>query len=119
MINVCVYRQPCSVPGSDCSEGSELCKTGPDISDALIVTEEAARARGQAEIDESYTNRKIISGSVYLIPWIQPGSIINVTDVQKGSYNALLRTMSITISRNSKNKVTATSAIQFEKHYDD
>lgn len=119
MINVCVYRSPCVIPDSDCSGGSELCKTGPDVSDALIVTEEAARARGQAEIDESYTNRKLISGSVYLIPWIQPGSIINVTDVQVGSYNALLRAMSVTISRNSKNEVTATSSIQFEKHYDD
>lgn len=119
MINVCVFRNPCTVTGSNCSGGSDLCRTGPDISDALLVTDEAAKERGKAEIDESYTNRKIVTGNIYLRPWIQPGSILHITDVEEGEYRAMLRGMSVNISRDDKDKITATASIQFEKHYDD
>lgn len=118
-INVCAYRNPCSLIGEDCSDGTDLCKSGEPISDSMIVTEEAARERGRGEIDRVYTDRMLISGNLYLIPWIQPGSIVSIQDTEYGTYKAMLRGFSISFSRGGHKKITATASVQLERKLDE
>lgn len=119
MIKTCIYRSPCSVSGGDCGQASAECKAGPDINDSLILTEEAARARGLAEIDRQYSNRLITSGNLYLVPWISPGNLIQIDDAEEGPSLGYLLAFSMTVSRDGHKLATATSSLKVEKQYDD
>jgi len=64
---------------------------GPDIVDSLIATEVQAVERGRVEIDKQSTNRMIISGSCPMRSYMEPGKLVQVSDLEQGNYIAMLR----------------------------
>ena len=54
-------------------------KPGPKISDPLITSVPVALAKGSAEINRSYNNRKGLGISTVLMPFVMPGGLVGVT----------------------------------------
>ena len=79
MISVTVKRDPADKPG-------------PTISDNLILTEAVARARGIAEIDQEYTDRRIVNGSCSLRNGINPGAVVEVQEAEE-SWKGMVKTI--------------------------
>ena len=103
-VNVCrggTYSDRCDVDDPQLN-------WGPDISDSLLSTEEAARERGRVEIDSSYSNRKMTTCTIQELTFIQPGSILGIVGLSSSS-NGILRSTTIRISRNSQNLEVSTS----------
>jgi hypothetical protein len=88
-------------------------KRGPDVVDALLVTEAACRARGQQEIDANSTNRVIERGNCPLHSYMETGSLVNVTN-DMGSYRGKLKAYSFTIDIQGRD-FTCTSSVSIER----
>jgi hypothetical protein len=88
-------------------------KRGPEIVDALLVTEEACRARGTQEIDANATNRVIERGNCPLHSYMETGSLVNVTN-DLGSYRGKLKSYAFTIDINGA-EFSCTSAVTIER----
>ncbi len=101
MINVIVQRSPAD-------------NQGPDITNALISTDTVAIAHGTAEIDENYSDRIIVSGSMPLHAYIEPGTIVRVIDLQLGTYTAMVETYSCSI-QTSNGRIAAITNIVLER----
>ncbi len=86
---------------------------GPDIIDPLIVTDAMALSKGGVEISKNHKNRRSISGTCVLQPYMQPGSIVLYTDRQGNQFRALLKRSPLTIDR-QKDSFTATTNIVME-----
>jgi len=71
-------------------------KQGPDVTDALLVTDPAGIARGRREIDYHSSNRSQERGNCPLLPYMPTGSLINVTKAG-GSYRGKLQNYAVTI----------------------
>lgn len=95
-----------------CKESDPALNWGPDISDSLLSTEDAAFERGAAEINETSTNRTDISFKSNRLDFIQPGSFIGLAE-ENNQKNGIVQSTSITIKR-SGNKITANSSFQLE-----
>lgn len=102
MISVIVRRSPYDFQGAD-------------ISDPLIASDAQAVARGRAAIDENCSDRVMVSGTCPLQIYMQPGSIVEVTDLQLGSYRAMLHLFSLTIDRQKDGSFTAMSNVVLER----
>ena len=89
-------------------------KQGPDISDALLTTRDAQIERGRAEINQNSTSRMMVSGNLPAIDYIEPGSTVQITDIERGAYRAVVDSWALTLSIND-NQITANSAITFER----
>ncbi|MGV0961806.1 MAG: hypothetical protein ACOYB1_18430 [Limnohabitans sp.] len=90
-------------------------KQGPDVVDALLVTDPAGIARGRREIDYHSTNRSQERGNCPLLPYMPTGSLINVTEAG-GSYRGKLQSYSITIDISDDGReFTASTAIAIER----
>jgi hypothetical protein len=90
-------------------------KQGPDIVDPLLVSEPVAVARGSREIDHSSTSRSIEQGNCPLMPYLAPGSLVNVTEA--GSiYRGKLTAYAVTIDISEDGRdFSATCAITIER----
>lgn len=91
-------------------------KQGKDISDNLISSETQAAERGRIEIDRQSTNRTIISGTCTMHSHMVPGKMVQVTDLEKGNYMAMLRSFSLTINRSGDDKFSATTNVVLERN---
>lgn len=100
MISIIVQRAPADYQG-------------PDIIDALIVTEAQAQAKGRSQITKHHHDRVRISGTCALQPYMAPGSIILYTDRGGKQHRCLLKSSSLTITR-QQGGFTATSDITME-----
>ena len=98
MISVIVQRAPADYQG-------------PDISDPLISTAAQAVAKGTAEINKKSTNRKQLSVSMALQPWMQPGKLVLVTELDGDQYMAMIRHSSMTIDIVNKELTAVTNLI--------
>lgn len=101
MIEVTVERAPAD-------------KAGPEISDPLITSIEAAIARGTAEIDRQCTNRVVVAGTMPLAVDIAPGQIAQVGDAEHGTYRGMVKRVAINLSKQGKD-LTATASLQIER----
>lgn len=102
MISIIVQRPPAD-------------NQGPDISNPLIGTESQAIGAATAEIDKHSTDRVEVSGVIPLNPYMKPGLVVLVTDLQRGQYRAMIISFSVTISREADGGFTATSNIVLER----
>jgi hypothetical protein len=100
MIQVTVQRAPADTPG-------------PDITDALLASEPAARERGRVEIDKNNTNRVLVTASGPYRQWLAPGSLLAYHG-RRGSYRALVRRCALTITRDG-DRFSATRSIELER----
>jgi hypothetical protein len=90
-------------------------RPGPDIIDALLVSEPAAIARGRREIDHSVAMRSIENGNCPLLPAMETGSLISVTGA-RGSYRGKLTMWATTIDISEDGRdFTATTAVSIER----
>lgn len=89
-------------------------RQGPDISSPLILSEDAAVARGTAEIDKNCSNRAMVQLQSWMIPWLSPGEVVQVTDHEEGQYLAMVDTHAITLTRSGR-EFTADSNLIVEK----
>lgn len=112
MINSRVCRGS-SVAG-ECSDDDGNLKWGDDISDALLVTELAARERGRVEIDSSYTNRTMVDLNLHQNSFIQPGQQVTIVSGTE-SNTGLLKNIRINYNV-SDNSVASGSDIRVERN---
>jgi len=89
-------------------------KPGPDISDPLLSTADAQRARGRGEINENCSSRVNVSGNGPADGYVEPCSLTQVTDAQVGQVRAIIDSCALTIDI-SGGSLTATSSITFER----
>lgn len=87
---------------------------GPDIVDTLIATEVQAVERGRIEIDRQCTNRMMISGSCPMRSYMEPGKLVQVSDLEQGNYIAMLRSYAFDI-RIDVNSFSAVTSVVLEK----
>lgn len=112
MIDIRVCRGGSSV--SECLDGDPLLNWGPDISDALLTTDEAARERGRVEIDKSFSNRNKVDITTFDLSWKQPGTIEQLVDINK-NHIGILRNIAISIS-NNKGNITIEASHRIESN---
>lgn len=101
MINVQVQRVPADRPG-------------PDISDPLITSENAARERGRNEIDYACSHRQKVSGSGDLQQFLQPGALVEVQETARPPWRGQLKRWSMRITR-QESEVTADQVMEIER----
>lgn len=87
---------------------------GPDIVDSLIASDVQAIERGRIEVDRQCTNRMIVSGSCPMRSYMEPGKLIQVSDLEQGNYVAMLRSYSFDI-RIGAGDFSATTSVVLEK----
>ena len=96
-------------------ERSPADRPGPDIIDALLVSEPAAIARGRREIDHSTAMRSMENGNCPLLPAMETGSLLHVTTA-RGSYRGKLTLWATTIDISEDGRdFTATTAVIIER----
>lgn len=119
MPNIRVYRYPCVLSGSedDITYGT-YCKLGPDIIDSLLTSELALRLRGKNEIDFNISNRVIVSGTCKIHNWVNPGALVDIDDNQLGRMKGLLRSFSLSISRDG-DRANAVTNVRIEREADE
>jgi hypothetical protein len=101
-MKIIVSRQPADCPG-------------PDIVDALLTSEPAAIARGRREIDHSAAMRSVENGNCLLLPYIETGKLINVTEARR-SYRGKLTMWATTIDISEDGReFTATTSVSIER----
>ncbi len=107
MIGIKVCRGS-SFPGECKETGDDALNWGPDISDVLLVTEEAAKERGRVEIDKGYTNR--ISSNIDLVSpiFLYPGSYLGI-DENGEIKNGMIRNLSLSLKKSGETFSTSTS----------
>lgn len=110
MINLKVCRN--SSFFGECREEDAALNWGDVISDALLVTEEAAIARGTQEVDTEFSNRTDFTVKTYKTTFIQPGTLIGIVD-NNNQANGQLQGITINISR-SPDSFTAESNLSVE-----
>lgn len=100
MISVTVQTQPADY-------------SGPDIVDQRIVTAAMATRRGKSAISKNHLDRKRVSGTSSMKPYLRPGSIVLYTDREGAQHRCLLLQSPGTIDR-SNNDFTATTNLVLE-----
>jgi len=85
MIAVIVQRQPANKPG-------------PDITDPLITSENAARERGRNEIDNNSTNRALVNLTGPHRLFVPTGTLVEYLG-RRSSWRGMTRRCAITLSR--------------------
>jgi hypothetical protein len=100
MIAVIVQRQPSDKPG-------------PDITEALLASEEAARERGRVEIDRNSTGRVMVTVSGPHRRFVSPGTLVQYHG-RRGSWVGLIRRCAITLSREG-DSFTADRSLEIER----
>jgi hypothetical protein len=89
-------------------------RTGPEINDSLISTDEAARERGRIEIDRNSTPRELVTLNLPLTAWVQPGLLAEIQDADGGSWRGLVTGCSLVIGRDGDN-MTAEQVVTLER----
>lgn len=97
---------------TQCNESDSALNWGPDISDSLLTTEEAARERGIAEINATYTNRKDITVKNATTNFVSPGTFAGLA-AETYQIHGIVQSISIQISREG-DKMEANSTVQLE-----
>ena len=87
---------------------------GPDIIDPLCTTDEVAVQRGTQFIDKNHKSRIMVTTKGPLRSWMNPGSLIEVTDAELASFRALLTGISISLTKDDIG-FTADMDLQLEK----
>lgn len=122
MIQVRVVLSPCAIDETDPDTGELVpngyCKSGGEIVDPLITSEEVARVRGIQELQKRVSNRVLMTGTTKLHSWQQPGQIVDIMDNQLGHIKGYLESFSINISRQGSN-AAATSSVRIEREEND
>ena len=88
---------------------------GKDITDPLLTSEAQGQQLGRSYIDESFANKFDVSGSCVLNDYMEPGKTVQVTDLESGSYNAVLKSYSASITRQADGSFTAVSDVILER----
>ena len=89
-------------------------RTGPEINDSLIATDEAARERGRIEIDRNSTPRELVTLTLPLQSWVQPGVLAEIQDADGGSWRGLVTGCTLSISRDG-DSITAEQIVTLER----
>jgi hypothetical protein len=72
-------------------------KQGPDISDQLLTTVDAQIERGRGEINENSTSRVMVSANCPATAYIEPGSTVCVTDMERGNWYGVVDSWALNI----------------------
>lgn len=104
-INIIVQRPPADYQGES-------------ISNPLIVTTEQAIATGRAKINRYCSNRRQISCSMSLQPYLSPGKMVQVTTMAGLQYMAMIRSCTIAIDREPQGGFTALTHLVLEREAD-
>lgn len=87
-------------------------RTGPDITDALLTTEPAARERGRCEIDAATPLvQETITGPHRR--WIPPGSLLRFHG-RRGAWQGVITRCALTITRDG-DTFTADRSLEVER----
>ena len=89
-------------------------RQGPDISDPLVTSVEAARERGRNEIDRASTNRELVQSNGVLTTWIRPGAMVEVMDAEQHAWRGMVRSCAIVVNRDG-DSVTASISLETER----
>lgn len=89
---------------------------GPDITDSLIVVPLQALRKGIAEINKTALSKVDVSGTVPLVPYMEPGKVALVTDLEIGQYKAVLKRCPLTIDRQQDGSFTATTSVVLQRN---
>ena len=89
-------------------------RQGPDISDPLVTSVEAASERGRNEIDRACTNRELVQSSGALATWIRPGVLVEVLDAEQHAWRGMIRSCALVINR-GVDSVTADINLEIER----
>lgn len=100
MISIIVERPPAN-------------RTGPDITDPLLVTEAAALERGRTEIDANCSDRATVSVSGPHRRWVRPGALVEFHG-RRSTWRGIVTRCALTITRDGDN-FTATRSLEIER----
>jgi len=89
-------------------------RPGPDISDALITSEQVAVDRGTAEIDKNSTDRAMVPTTGPFIGWIPPCSLVHVTEME-GSWRGVVDKCALSFDIGNDGRFTARTDLIIEK----
>jgi hypothetical protein len=96
-------------------ERSPADRQGPDIVNSLIASEAQALQAGRAEIDTNSTDRFTVSGSSPISSYMEPGKIVQISDLQKGTYKSMLRNFSSSLTMQAPGSFSATTSVIVER----
>lgn len=88
---------------------------GNQISNPLIVTVAQATVTARAKINKYSSNRIMVSGSMSLKPYMTPGKMVQVTNLDGEQYMAMIVSCTMTIDRTEKNEFTALTHVVLER----
>jgi hypothetical protein len=116
MISLNVTRLPCVCTVVDDEiVPNEDCISGPDIQDSMIETELVGLARATAEINENESNRMKVTGNMPFTEFIEPGSFVMFSDLERGDFQSLVEKSSLSIRKSMRGNYTADLNIQLER----
>ena len=73
-------------------------KQGPNISDKLITSAQAAVERGRNEIDANFSHRENVSSTGPLAGFIRPGRIVEVADSEQQTWRGMIKSCAINVT---------------------
>jgi hypothetical protein len=73
-------------------------RPGPDITNPLITSVQAAVARGRAEIDRNCSHRVLVSSTGPFTGWIKPGALVEVADSEQVAWRGMVRSTALTMA---------------------
>jgi hypothetical protein len=111
MIGIKVCRNPSFI--GVCDEADPALNWGPDISDPLLSTVDAATERGRIEIDSSYTNRKKVTFTIPFRDYLPMGTIIGVEENGQ-VLNGMLTSLQISLQRSSVDSFSTATRFEME-----
>jgi hypothetical protein len=113
MIRIIVCRNAAAPEGCPLDDPNLI--WGPDISDALLNTVQAAQARGRVEIDRGYSNRRSIKLSMHGTAYNPPGSLQSILDPGNLSVEVgKVKRFSIEVSKTSRETLNVQKSIELE-----
>lgn len=114
MIGIKVCRNP-TTPGV-CDENDPKLKWGPDISDALLSTDLAAKERGRIEIDTNYTNRLNVSLILSSRKYLEIRDLIGINEngVIK---NGLVSSVKLILVQSGSGTFNTSTVVDIERNY--
>lgn len=117
MESINVYRNPCtcSTDATGTLVVSDDCSTGDQITNALILTEDVAIAKGVSEINANESDRVYVSGTKAPDEFILAGTQHIFTDPESGDYPCVVLSSSLSLSRTLDGEYTADLALQLER----
>lgn len=113
MIRIIVCRNAAAVSGCPLDDPNLI--WGPDISDNLLTTSDAAQERGKIEIDRNYSNRINLRLVLPKTEYKTIGSLQSLFDpVSMETKNGLVRNFQLNITKSDRETLTVQRNIGLE-----